>query len=319
MTTPFFRFEHAEGESTLWIHGEICFLPGQAAAFADGMARARGSRLVVRVNSPGGSVSDGLGIYAMLRAHDAAREFIVDGIAASMASVIITAGGPVTIAENAAIFVHCPLYPVVVDANATALRDYAADLDALRMRLVHCYSVKTGADAATIGKWMDDETLFDAPAAVAAKLADAIGKAAPIASAVAFAAHFPRLAALNQTNQPTDKMTPEELQKMEALAAQVAALTETVTKLAAKLDTPEADPEDIAKAKAEADAAEKAKIEEAVAAASAPILAQIAELKSKIPASSAHKPGAVASEWRTEWASEKDPIKKAAIWRKNNA
>src|SRR5688572_30739116 len=69
--------------------------------FGDGMTAARFrkdlealgdvSELILRFNSPGGEVFDGFSIYNALREHKAKKRGIVDGIAASIASVILMA------------------------------------------------------------------------------------------------------------------------------------------------------------------------------------------------------------------------------------
>jgi hypothetical protein len=60
----------------------------------------------VRINSPGGSVFEGIAIANALRAHPATVTVQVDGIAASIASVIAMAGDRVEMAPNSMLMIH---------------------------------------------------------------------------------------------------------------------------------------------------------------------------------------------------------------------
>lgn len=63
----------------------------------------------LRLNSPGGSVFDGITIYERLKQHKAKVTVYVDGLAASIASVIALAGDEVIIGEGAFFMIHQPM------------------------------------------------------------------------------------------------------------------------------------------------------------------------------------------------------------------
>jgi ATP-dependent protease ClpP protease subunit len=63
---------------------------------------------VVRVNSPGGEVFDGIAIYNELRAHKARKIVQVDGYAASIATVIAMAGDEIVLGTGTAMMIHGP-------------------------------------------------------------------------------------------------------------------------------------------------------------------------------------------------------------------
>lgn len=65
--------------------------------------------LTIRINSVGGDVFDGLTIYNRLKQHTAKKTVYVDGIAASIASVIMLAGDEVVMSTGALIMVHLPM------------------------------------------------------------------------------------------------------------------------------------------------------------------------------------------------------------------
>ena len=123
----------------------------------------------LRVNSPGGSVFDGNAIYNMLKQHPAKVTAYVDGLAASMASVIVMAADHVVMPENALMMIHNPWSMSVGDADA--LRKDADLLDKVKTTLLLAYgrSMMTGQE---ISQMMDDETWLTGAEAVDKGFAD---------------------------------------------------------------------------------------------------------------------------------------------------
>ena len=64
------------------------------------------SQILVRINSTGGSSSDGLGIYGILKAHPARIKVLVEGVAASSAAVVAMAGDEIVMRSNAMMMIH---------------------------------------------------------------------------------------------------------------------------------------------------------------------------------------------------------------------
>jgi len=137
--------------------------------FSTALGKMSGA-ITVRINSLGGDVFDGFGIANRIRAKGAG--VIIDGVAASIASVIAVAGTPVKIASNAHIFVHNP--STFTMGDAAEMRSAGDLLDRMTSSLAAAYTRKTGKDDATVRKWMNEESWFDAEEAVAAGLADEI-------------------------------------------------------------------------------------------------------------------------------------------------
>ena len=74
-----------------------------------GLIASSDDDLVVRINSPGGYVMEGLAIYnALASAKVAGRKVTIhiDGLAASMASVIAMVGDEIIMADNALMMIH---------------------------------------------------------------------------------------------------------------------------------------------------------------------------------------------------------------------
>jgi ATP-dependent protease ClpP protease subunit len=131
-------------------------------------------RISVRINSPGGSVMEGLAIYNALVAWGKPIDVHVDAMAASIASVIAMAGDTITMAENASIMIH----DVAGGAwgNADDLRDMADEIDRETEIIVNLYARRTGLGADEIRALMSVETYLSAQEAVDKGFATAIAE-----------------------------------------------------------------------------------------------------------------------------------------------
>lgn len=143
-----------------------------AADFAKELQAVQAKTITVRINTPGGDVFDGLAIYNSLKAHGATIHVIVDGIAASIGSIIAMAGSTVTMGESAFLMIHNPWAMVI--GNAKDMRDMAATLDKIGGSLAGVYATRQGVTVGQAQIWMDEETWFTAEDAREAGLADAI-------------------------------------------------------------------------------------------------------------------------------------------------
>lgn len=114
--------------------------------------------LNIYINSPGGSVFAGLAIYNMLKRNKAYKKAYIDGVGASMASVIPFAADEVFIPSNAFLMIHKPL--TFAYGNATDFKKLAEDLDVIESGLVDIYkdNLQKGVDIETIKQMMGDET-----------------------------------------------------------------------------------------------------------------------------------------------------------------
>ena len=178
-----FTARATHGVAELSIYDEIGSYGVPAKAFIDEMkALGNISELTLRINSPGGSVFDGIAIYNALKRHPAKVIVTVEGLAASIASVILCAGDEVVMPKNALIMIHDP--SAVVMGSARDMRSMAEALDKMRDGLVSAYQDKTGRDQPDIVEWMAQETWFDAEEAMKAGFADRIEE--PVAMAATF-------------------------------------------------------------------------------------------------------------------------------------
>ncbi|MFT6956170.1 MAG: ATP-dependent protease ClpP protease subunit [Halieaceae bacterium] len=132
------------------------------------------SEIVLNMHSPGGSVFDGLAIYNQLKNHKAKVTVKIDGLAASIASVIAMAGDTIIIPENAFIMIHKPRMPA--NGIADELRESADLLDKVETTLIAAYRVKTGLTDSDISEMLEAETWLTGIEAVEMGFADEIAE-----------------------------------------------------------------------------------------------------------------------------------------------
>ena len=143
---------------------------GSAAEFVEQLDALDVDELEVHVNSPGGAVWDGIAIMNALKAHRAKVVVIVDGLAASAASIVAMAGDEVVMAEGSQMMIHQASGGVW--GNADYIRDMAAILDKIDNNLAGIYARRTGTTRASWLDLMRAETWYNADEAVEAGLAD---------------------------------------------------------------------------------------------------------------------------------------------------
>lgn len=133
-------------EADIFIYGDIGASwrenSVEAAQFVRDLQTLDAQTVNVRINSIGGSVPDGLAIHNALKRHPGTVNTFVDGIAASMASLVAMAGKTVTVAENAMLMVHGPM--AMAAGNAQTMREAAEMLDKFAEAMAPSYAAKTG-------------------------------------------------------------------------------------------------------------------------------------------------------------------------------
>jgi ATP-dependent Clp protease, protease subunit len=114
--------------------------------------------LNIYINSGGGSVFAGLAIYNMLKRHKAYKTAYIDGVGASIASVIPFAADKVVIPTNAFLMIHKPWSWSI--GNSNDFRKMADDLDKIEQGIMNVYkdNLKEGVDIETIQQLVDAES-----------------------------------------------------------------------------------------------------------------------------------------------------------------
>lgn len=116
--------------------------------------------LNIYINSPGGDVFAGQAIHSMLKRHPSHKNVYIDGLAASIASVIAMSGDTIFMPKNAMMMIHNPW--TIGMGNAIEFRKLAEDLDKIRESLVAAYEGHSTLTRDEIIELMDEETWLTA-------------------------------------------------------------------------------------------------------------------------------------------------------------
>lgn len=143
-----------------------------AKSFAAQLAGVKGG-LEVHINSGGGDVFDGIAIGNAIRAHKGPVTTVVDGLAASIASVIAQAGQQRVVEPGSMMMIHDAFGMCVGDA--AEMTQFASTLDKVSGNIAAVYADRAGGSAAGWRAVMKDETWYTAAEAVEAGLADRVG------------------------------------------------------------------------------------------------------------------------------------------------
>jgi HK97 family phage major capsid protein/ATP-dependent Clp endopeptidase proteolytic subunit ClpP len=176
-----------EDEAEIVIYGDIgegFFSEGIGADQFQKELKALGAkkRITVCINSPGGSVFEGLAIYNQLEMHKAEIVVRIDGLAGSIASVIAMAGDTVLMPENAMMFIHDPWSMVAGDAED--MRKAADALDKIKLSILSAYRKKTGLSDDELARMMTEETWMLAEEALDKGFCDELIGAVQMAAAI---------------------------------------------------------------------------------------------------------------------------------------
>lgn len=136
------------------------------------------------VNSPGGSVFEGVAIHNMLVRHKAKVVVHVDALAASIASVIAMAGNEIRMPKNSMLMIHNPW--TFAMGNAAELRKAADDLDRIGQSAIQSYLQKSGEklDEDMLKELLDAETWLSADEAFTYGLCDVVEEANQAAASI---------------------------------------------------------------------------------------------------------------------------------------
>lgn len=125
----------------------------------------------VHLNTPGGTIYQGLAVYNQLK-DKKPKSVRVDGLAASMGSIIALAGERTEMTKGSLMMIHNPWNIAIGDS--AELRKTADILDKFKQSLLDIYEAKTGQDRELLAEMMDEETWLSADEAVEWGFADAV-------------------------------------------------------------------------------------------------------------------------------------------------
>lgn len=159
----------ADKSADIYLYGDVgdgWFGGVSAAQFAQDLkALGNVTTIDLRINSNGGDVFDGLAIHRQLIDHKAKIVAHIDGIAASIASVIAMAADEVYMSESGFFMIHNASGQVF--GTAEEARQLADLLDSVSGQIADVYASRTSQTKAQVQKWMNAETWFNSTDALA--------------------------------------------------------------------------------------------------------------------------------------------------------
>lgn len=146
-------------QTDIYIYSQI----GQGGITAETVRRKiAGSEqnVVVHINSPGGEVYEGYTIYNILRNSGKKITVVIEGLCASIATLIALAGDKIVMNPTAEFMIHNPM--VGIEGDAEDLRKVASQLDNIKRTIIEAYKRKTGKSEQELWDMMDKETFLSA-------------------------------------------------------------------------------------------------------------------------------------------------------------
>lgn len=144
---------------------------GVAKRFRDAMQAAKGP-VTVAINCGGGNVTDGLAMFNALRNYKGHTVARIDGLAASMATIVALGAKRVEMADNAYFMIHNP-WGISIGESGD-MRQQADLMDQMGKSMIATYAVKSGLSETDIKAMMDAETWLTADEAKEKGFVDAV-------------------------------------------------------------------------------------------------------------------------------------------------
>lgn len=148
------------------------------------LAQAEGKPIKIIINSPGGEVFAGAAIYNALLQYPGRKTVRVDGVAASMASVIAMVGEDIQMSPGSTMMIHRPM--VGAYGNITDLNKAIKVLEALEETILPIYVDRTGLSKDEVFTLLDEETWLSPDKAVELGFADSVVVQEKVETASAF-------------------------------------------------------------------------------------------------------------------------------------
>ena len=128
--------------------------------------------ITVWINSPGGDCVAAAQIYNMLMDYSSDVTVVIDGIAASAASVIAMAGTTVKMTPVSLMMIHNPL--TIAMGDSEEMRKAIQLLDEVKESIINAYEIKTSMSRTKLSHLMDAETWMNAKKALELGFCDEI-------------------------------------------------------------------------------------------------------------------------------------------------
>lgn len=168
----FSPMEAKASKSSVYIYDDIGVHGITAKGFIEDLKKLKGKDVVVHINSSGGDVFQGQAIYTALNNYSGHVTVKIEGLAASMASIIALAADKVEMTSNSLFMIHSPMGTVF--GNKTELRRKVSALEKVESTMLGVYRSKTNLEENKLEEMMTSETWLSAPEALEMGFVDEI-------------------------------------------------------------------------------------------------------------------------------------------------
>jgi len=170
----------ADKSADVYIFNEIGDYGVTAQDFISEIKDLKNTPINLRINSLGGDVFDGMAMYNVIKRREAKTTVYIEGIAASIATIIALGADEVVMAENSLFMIHNAWGGAMGEAED--MRKTAATLDKISSELTDIYRKKTGLSYDAISNMMSDETWLNAEEAYELGFVDTISDSIKVAA-----------------------------------------------------------------------------------------------------------------------------------------
>jgi len=174
------KAEASSKSADVYIFDEIGTFGLTAQSFIEEIKSYKDTPMSLHINCVGGDVFEGMAIYNVLKKRTARTTVYIEGLAASMGSVIALAGDEVVMAENSLFMIHNAWGGAM--GEATEIRKTAALLDKISGEIADIYTKKTNLPYNRVKEMMDEETWLSADEAFNLGFIDSISDAIKVAA-----------------------------------------------------------------------------------------------------------------------------------------
>ena len=181
MTEKWYNIQNKAGETAdVYIFDEIGTYGITAQEFITDIKDLKDTPINLRINSLGGDVFDGMAMYNVIKRREAKTTVYIEGIAASIATIISLGADEVVMAENSLFMIHNAWGGTMGEAKD--MRKTAETLEKITGELTDIYRKKTGLSYDALAEMMDEETWLNANEALEMGFIDTISDSIKVAA-----------------------------------------------------------------------------------------------------------------------------------------
>jgi len=181
MTEKWYNIQNKAGKpADVYIFDEIGTYGITAQEFITDIKDLKDTPINLRINSLGGDVFDGMAMYNVIKRREAKTTVYIEGIAASIATIISLGADEVVMAENSLFMIHNAWGGTMGEAKD--MRKTADTLEKITGELTDIYRKKTGLSYDALAEMMDEETWLNANEAFEMGFIDTISDSIKVAA-----------------------------------------------------------------------------------------------------------------------------------------